>query len=184
AQFVIDDLSQTLPPNPCMPASHKAIVFEGESCDGVSCPPGPLVTSSCAGASVTTQTGLSSVLQNASHTVVRKAFVGTNQSTHSVSATVNTALNRWQSSGDDPLGTISYLWYSAPGWNLNFPAMGVASVQVAVEGDITAAKPLYCWLELIYDDAVYRYGQMTVVMTAPGLVTFPIGPQFLTLNGF
>jgi len=41
---VIDSFTDALPPNPLLTASGRPILFLGQTCDGVACPPGTVVT--------------------------------------------------------------------------------------------------------------------------------------------
>jgi hypothetical protein len=158
-------------------------LFKGSWCDGAACPPGTIV-SNCAESGLVGELGLPNILQNASHTVSRVVKVDLNSSSgYSVEGEIRPDLARFQVSGADPLGTLSYLLYGTAAWNLSFPSMGVLSVQLLVEGDISSARPLYCTVQLIDRDASFRYGTATIIASAPGLVSFQLS-SFFTFNGF
>lgn len=184
AFVVVDHLAEILPPNGCLPVTQRPIVFDGQYCDGVTCPPGTITTGCPAVANSTGQLGLPSILQNGSNTVLRVVKVD-QESTSGFTTTgeIRADLARWRVSGNDPAGAISYLRYSAAAWNLSFVSMGVLSIQVVVEGEISPSRPLHCTVQLIDQDVAFRYGSKTVAATAPGTVTFALGTFFVN-NGF
>lgn len=138
--FVLDSMTDALPANPCLPVTHQPIVFIGSVCDGATCPPGALVTSSCPGAQSTTQTagpGMNSAVMN------RRAEVTGGWQAR---AWIDPAQAQLHFEDVGASFVSLYLAYStAP---LDLAAMGAVAMRISFQGTISPGAPLWCIAQL------------------------------------
>ena len=179
---MIDAFTDVLPPNACLPNSGQPIVFVGEHCDGFYCPPDPLASCDLGSAE---QTGLAGVLGGArmvrvlSHDGVTPIEAQLNDFAHLLS--VRTAAG---------VGHELDLQYGGDGalaMNLDLTAYGPIGINLIVQGDVSASRPLHCnvslWtMEAFPGGGTAQHGWIgTFVVDLTGVVSLPFS-LFATAN--
>jgi hypothetical protein len=171
--ITIDALTEAFPPNPCLPVSGQELIFTGSWCDGVSCPPGTVVTD-CGGSGFAAQVGLPGVLGG----VERAALVfpyGFNVSARIIAAAQRVDISVPLNGGGD--GYVVFYSPEEGDWGLDLYGMGVTAIHVPLSGAITPAHPLVVRIVMSdYGDDVLLggYAEKNVTATAAGDVVIPL----------
>ena len=171
AALTIDNFSNPLPPNPCLPHSGAAVVFAGPYCDGASCPPDSWVT--CAERSAL-QTRLPGVIGGRREVIVSE---GTDAP---LSARVDPASHSLHASFGGTYEAGLELDYGTPGaytqdpdaLNLDLVALGASGFEFTLEGGFSALQPVFVVIELLADapTSPRPSAQATLIVTSPGPV--------------
>lgn len=135
----LDAFHDPLPANDCLPNTGQQIVFLGEYCDGVYCPPDPVAT--CA-LNTVEQSGLPGVLEGASRTVTVLSADGLS----AIVGQVRTGLGLFGVTSDAGVAHELDLQYgggTVHEMNLNLVAGGASDIEFSLVGDVSAALPLY-----------------------------------------
>lgn len=138
--LVLDSMTDAFPANPCLPVSHQPIVFLGTACDGASCPPGTVVSSSCSGAQSTLQAagpGMNPVVS------IRQAGITGGWQAR---AWVDPAMAQLHFEDVGPSFVSLYLAYSTT--PLDLAAMGAVALRISFQGTISPSAPLWCIVQL------------------------------------
>jgi hypothetical protein len=192
--IVLDPMTDPLPPNPCLPVSMQPVVFTGLFCDGASCPPGALVGPSCWSQHTTEQISLPGVGPTIARSIYLSSGYAPPDEIHSGNARINAELQRLEvvAPADGSALNISLRYNGDYGWNLSPAAMGATELRIRVDGDMSSARPLSCYVLLEdmgdgSEESNEYFATLTVEATAPGELVLPFS-EFTTdppfdLNG-
>lgn len=179
ATIVLDDWSNPLAANPCLPRTAQPIVFFGRYCDGVSCPPDPLVDGSVQSyfCDQQRQLNLSGVLGGDRYltlSVQAQPAVTANvaqvmPAAHvlAFTTTIRTGAN----------AVASSYFGGRPNFDWHLDVSASTRFHTTILGDVSPAKPAYVVVQMFTKKApIADYdvvGRATV--TQPGDVSIPFG---------
>jgi len=178
AADTLDAFHDALPANDCLPNTGLPIVFLGEYCDGVYCPPDPV--SSCA-LNTAEQSGLPDVLAGATRTVTVLSADGAS----AIVGQVRTGLGLLGVTSDAGVAHELDLQYgggTVHEMNLNLVAGGATDIEFSLAGDLSAANPLYVGVVLATMETTP--GGFTPHTTSTTLTVDHAGTVALPLSAF
>jgi hypothetical protein len=147
--ITLDSFHDALPPNDCLPNLGLPIVFVGEYCDGIYCPPDPLASCDLRSAE---QSGLPGVHGGAWRTVSVDSEDGVNPIEAQVRSSLG-ILNVRSAAGAAHEMNLQYGGGTLGGgrifeMNLDLVAAGATELVVPVLGDVSPSRPLYFHISL------------------------------------
>ena len=182
--LTLDSYKASLPVSSCLPASGQRVIFTGQFCDGAMCPPASLVT---CGTHDVVQTGVPGVLGGRRQTQLFNSFEATDARIDDVAHRAVVRFNGTTESGFEiDYGTPFTNDPQDPdALNLDFVGLGVTSVQLAIDGNISASRPLLLVIELLTDAVSDPRPSANVIriVDRPGVVSIPLS-DFVPSLGF
>jgi hypothetical protein len=173
--LVLDSWSDPFPPNTGLPNTQQPVLFTGDYCDGIACPPDPFAHYDHWDAGVI-QPGLAGILPGAEGRRFDLSSYGYQNGSARIDPTAHRLL---VSTAEVTEHYVHDLLVTANETNL--VALGLEAFRCDVQGTMSAGQPLFVEVSL--------FGPLNAVASArarieaPGVLTIPLD-QFTPLNGF